>query len=813
VLLAAHEETDGMMSTIRTDQRRLSEPSRRGPLPGWVAFGVPAALLCFTSILNAQTPGIPGITSPKVVAPAKADAVETTEQQRTRIAKLLTDAQAESERAAEPPPGIDPREASDFRDAQFRLVTAYDIQLRALDEIERVRKARKDAEAREADWHGFDSPPPYSILLLDDLRDQEAAARDRIDVLEGELAQLRLDGARAEEDLKHAQEAQRRADEALALATAPEEKTRQAWRRTLARLQARAAAAVIAAVESHTRLRNDDLAALRAEMQLLGRQVSVALAGVTFTEADLRKAQQRIEEKVADVRRALIAIESKRNARIRERDLATQDAGRLRANPKAMASDLAVAEARLGAAEAAVDSDRNRIDALRSAQLLGEAMSTLWDQRYTASVSTDAEARRVAVLKMREAVRRGERYKTFVESLVRQARARLLEATSTLAKTGLTPAVLRYDQDALAARQDALLSVERLRESLGDVLSHVDRWLADVDKAAAQRDVRTRLIDAWVGVRDLLQRVWNFELFDVEDTTVADGQQVTIQRGVTVGKSVGALGLFLLGYLAIAATARRVEKRVVSRGFNAPRVRTTKRWILAFSAVLLAVLTLNLAHIPFTVFAFLGGALAIGVGFGMQTIIKNFISGMLVLMERQVQVGDIVEVENITGTVMEVNLRSSTVRGFDGVETIVPNSALIEQKVTNWTRSDRKVRRVLKVGVAYGSPTRQVADILRECAKEHGLVLRDPEPLVILEDFGDNALVFALFIWVELGPNVNSAQVMSDLRFMVDKRFAEAGIVIAFPQRDIRLDAAKPLRVEVVPTAAPGDGMPHQPAR
>jgi len=242
-------------------------------------------------------------------------------------------------------------------------------------------------------------------------------------------------------------------------------------------------------------------------------------------------------------------------------------------------------------------------------------------------------------------------------------------------------------------------------------------------------------------------------------------------------------------------------------------VRTTKRWILAFSAVLLAVLTLNLAHIPFTVFAFLGGALAIGVGFGMQTIIKNFISGMLVLMERQVQVGDIVEVENITGTVMEVNLRSSTVRGFDGVETIVPNSALIEQKVTNWTRSDRKVRRVLKVGVAYGSPTRQVADILRECAKEHGLVLRDPEPLVILEDFGDNALVFALFIWVELGPNVNSAQVMSDLRFMVDKRFAEAGIVIAFPQRDIRLDAAKPLRVEVVPTAAPGDGMPHQPAR
>ena len=223
--------------------------------------------------------------------------------------------------------------------------------------------------------------------------------------------------------------------------------------------------------------------------------------------------------------------------------------------------------------------------------------------------------------------------------------------------------------------------------------------------------------------------------------------------------------------------------------------------MLALSALLLALLTLNLAHIPFTVFAFLGGALAIGVGFGTQTIIKNFISGMLVLMERQVQVGDIVEVDNITGTVTEVNLRSSTVRGFDGVETMVPNSALIENKVTNWTHSDRKVRRVLKVGVAYGSPVREVADILRDCAKRHGLVLGDPEPLVIFSDFGDNALVFSLYLWVELAPNVNSLQVLSDLRFMIEKRFAESGIVIAFPQRDVRLDATKPLRVEVVPSA------------
>jgi small-conductance mechanosensitive channel len=215
--------------------------------------------------------------------------------------------------------------------------------------------------------------------------------------------------------------------------------------------------------------------------------------------------------------------------------------------------------------------------------------------------------------------------------------------------------------------------------------------------------------------------------------------------------------------------------------------------------VLLLLLTLNLAKIPFTVFAFLGGALAIGVGFGTQTLIKNLVSGMVVLMERNVRVGDIVEVDNFSGTVTEVNLRSSTIRGFDGVEAIIPNAVFVENKVTNWTQSDRRVRRIVKVNVAYGSPTRQVADLLQECAKRHGLVVADPPPVALLEDFGDSALVFALYFWVELRPAVSSPQVMSDIRFMIEKAFADAGIVMPFPQRDLNLRNAGSLRVELAP--------------
>jgi potassium efflux system protein len=293
-------------------------------------------------------------------------------------------------------------------------------------------------------------------------------------------------------------------------------------------------------------------------------------------------------------------------------------------------------------------------------------------------------------------------------------------------------------------------------------------------------------------------RVWNFELFSVEDSVVVDGQHVSVARGVTVGKSLGALLIFLGGLWAVGRGLTAIERRLVSRGVNAPRVRTIKRWVMLLASLVLLLLTLNAARIPLTVFAFLGGALAIGVGFGTQTIIRNFISGMIVLAERRVRIGDTIEVDGITGTVTSVDVRSTTVRGFEGVETIVPNSVLLENKVTNWTFTDQKVRRAVRVGVAYGSELRVVADLLEETVGRHGNVLGDPAPQVYLEDFGDNAIVFLIHFWVDLAQVANSIRVMSDLRFMIGKRLDEAGIVIAFPQRDVHLDAPHPLRVELV---------------
>ena len=283
---------------------------------------------------------------------------------------------------------------------------------------------------------------------------------------------------------------------------------------------------------------------------------------------------------------------------------------------------------------------------------------------------------------------------------------------------------------------------------------------------------------------------------------------MTIERGVTIGKSVGAVLLFVLGYWVAVRLVRFVERRAVAAGTDAARARTIRRWVLALVAVGLLLLTLNVVRIPITVFAFLGGALAIGVGFGTQTIIRNFISGMIVLMERRVQIGDLIELDGITGTVTSVDLRSTTVSGADGLETIVPNSMLLEQKVTNWTLSNRSVRRSVSVGVAYGTPMRKAAELIEETARRHGNVMKDPPPFVIFESFGDSAQVLTLYFWVELAPAVAAMRVASDLRFMLEKQLAEAGIVIPFPQRELRLGTTGPVRVEVATAPPPAASAP-----
>ncbi len=190
--------------------------------------------------------------------------------------------------------------------------------------------------------------------------------------------------------------------------------------------------------------------------------------------------------------------------------------------------------------------------------------------------------------------------------------------------------------------------------------------------------------------------------------------------------------------------------------------------------------------------------MAIGIGFGSQNLMNNFISGLILLIERPIKMGDIVEMDGTAGIVEQIGGRSTQIRTFSNIHMIVPNSAFLEKSVTNWTLSDNMVRSSIRVGVDYGSSTRKVVDLLKSAAEAHGKILKNPEPIVLFSDFGSDALVFDLYFWLRIQTALERRVVESDLRFMVEGSFTEAGISMAFPQREMHLNAQDPIPVRIL---------------
>jgi small-conductance mechanosensitive channel len=195
-------------------------------------------------------------------------------------------------------------------------------------------------------------------------------------------------------------------------------------------------------------------------------------------------------------------------------------------------------------------------------------------------------------------------------------------------------------------------------------------------------------------------------------------------------------------------------------------------------------LALSILGVNATSLAVVFGALSIGIGFGLQNIFNNFISGLILLFERPIQVGDFVEVNGIWAEVKQINVRATVVQTFDNASVIIPNSEFISQQVTNWSFKDRRMRRNIEVGVAYGSDIDLVEKTLLEIVQQKKKVLKFPKPDVLFTDHADSALIFRLRIWVQVE---DYWEVPSKIRFDIDHRFRELGIEIAFPQRDLHI--------------------------
>lgn len=260
---------------------------------------------------------------------------------------------------------------------------------------------------------------------------------------------------------------------------------------------------------------------------------------------------------------------------------------------------------------------------------------------------------------------------------------------------------------------------------------------------------------------------------------------------VTLGEILVVPTYVIVGVFLIRWLGRFIFKRLKASHVELNVAHLFRRIYNVVALIVLFITTLELMDVPLTAFAFVSGAIAIGVGFGAQNIINNFISGWILMWERPIRINDFLEIDNIAkGKVEAINTRSTRIRRVDGVHMLIPNSKLLENTVVNWTLVDNVMRTSVKVGVAYGSSARQVSQLIEEATKEEADVLPDPVPLVIFDDFGDNSLIFEVYFWVNATTGIDLRVIRSNIRFNIDALFEENNIVISFPQRDVHLDGA-----------------------
>jgi len=274
---------------------------------------------------------------------------------------------------------------------------------------------------------------------------------------------------------------------------------------------------------------------------------------------------------------------------------------------------------------------------------------------------------------------------------------------------------------------------------------------------------------------------------------VIDGISSTLKKPWTIGTfsiSLANILLFILSIWLAVIIARAV--RFFLEGDVLPRLKLPRGVPGAISAlttytiiglgIIIALISIGLDLSKLTI---LVGALGVGIGFGMQDLVNNFISGLILIFERPIQVGDAVQVGDIQGRVKTIGIRSSIIRDWSGADIIVPNGHLISNKLTNWTMTDQLRRIEIKVGVMYGSDVNKVMEILLNCAKTHPKILTRPVPYVLFQNFGESYLEFELRCWTsDFGAWID---IRSEIRVAINNTFEKEGIVIPYPQRDIHI--------------------------
>jgi small-conductance mechanosensitive channel len=798
------------------------EPLRQGNIP----FVLSLISVCMAVVLTVPSPvsaqKFPLFPSTKEQASGQSTVVQASllatdeeiDEATVRIESRLADFRKESAAAAEAMDSekgglltASPEELRKRQRLLSELVNTLDRYAQDLRELKEIRKTSSERSAEIRSWQGFTEKPPFPISFLDGLRDSILAQRLDLETLELRLTVARGNLRKFTNDLKESQKEMRFASERLGKSVGTAAQGRQRWLLDLTRLQNDLNEAAVASADIQRLMLEKATSDRKEYIRFLEQKLAVAEKVSPLSKADLEQKLQELDNQ----RRALesdISNSLKKEAEIKaalqkSRDALANALTKIKPGVEPSSKQFAgvvLLQAAIEKEQALLEATTGKAEVMRRLLQLIDVAQTMWEDRYWLTQNQDISQIREKIDQAQLVMANIQMWKKFVEIRISKWASLVQGQRDKIEKADRTEPERQTDRIILKAYEERQALLLRAAEALGRVERLANRMTDELRERQKFASLESLARERIAAVFSFMKKMWNIELYVAEETVIAEGQKIVKPVGVTLGKVLQALVILIVGWW-LARHMIRPVRWIVTRRLKKDEsfANQVSKIFLLIMFVGVFVLSLLSVNIPLAVFAFLGGALAIGIGFGAQNLINNFISGLILLFDRSIRVGDVVEVDGQGGKVNAIGMRNSHIKRFDGVDLLVPNSQFLQQKVTNWTLSDKRMRYSIAVGVAYGSPTRQVSQILLDTVEGQEMVLKDPPVAVLFEDFADNALTFTVYFWLELVLVRDNRAIVSEIRHRISESLARAGIVIAFPQRDVHIDAQSPIAVKIIP--------------
>ncbi len=679
------------------------------------------------------------------VQSARADVLE----RRIRVRQALAEAYDESMQ-------VSFKHELDQLDYLGLLYAQQEVLLQKESELQRLIQVKDEDPATWA-LQERQIKPPYTFVMLEKLRDDYDNAQERLELYTVELNSVREMADHAQEYDQDRNRERRRVEEQIRDSTDPTEHARLSRELVTATLACEISQELklLRDYEVHVKELEISVQAHRVEAFRSGEQLIAQK--VPFTENDLSALLADLGVEKSKIQSQLTDLQDRISASIMPTSTGLGEVGgnAIQTSPR----------------ELHRQSMANLNESLADLVMLGHAwqLRFRWTNGQMDSKEEDHSRDQVARF-----IAHSDNSRKVLELRLKEMRQRLLHLDSM----GALP---ETQAESLALREAIAIGESRLI-----LLNRAGRVLNRFDDQLNKASVTAQFSEKLSAFFDWANDCWHYEVMAVDD------------RPITVGKIAIAILSLFGGVFVSRRLSRMLGRRMLPR-FGIHEGASMALQTIGFYCMVMicGFVTLDMLNIPLTVFTFLGGAAAIAVGFGSQNVLNNFISGLIILGEQPIRIGDLVEVDGLHANIEHIGPRSTRVRTGSNLEIIIPNSRFLENNVTNWTLSNNEIRVCVKVGVAYGSPVEQVMTLLQQAVDEEPRVLDHPDAIILFYEFADNSLNFEVHFWVRMRTIMEGRRAESEVRKRIDQLFREHDITIAFPQRDVHLDLNRPIEISM----------------